>query len=80
MPKSAGKPGLTTGELAAVGVYGEGTFVGCISFCEERTDFALLHESCIFEAHGHEDGVSIVEFGELHIRRLVTRPLELPWR
>ena len=58
---------LAAGDLATVSIDGEAPFVGRIDSIEEGADFSLLAESSIFEAHGREDGVSIVDFGELDI-------------
>ena len=58
---------LATGDLAAVGIDREAPFVGRIYSIEEGTNFSLLAESGIFEAHGREDGISIVDFGELDV-------------
>ena len=58
---------LAGGDLTTVGIDGKAPFVGRIDSIEEGTDFSLLAESSIFEAHGREDGVSIVDFGELHV-------------
>src|SRR4029453_9502577 len=58
---------LATGDLAAVGIDGEAPFVGRINRIKEGTDFSLLTETSIFEAHGREDGISIVDFGELDV-------------
>ncbi len=54
-------------KLAAIGVDGESPLVGGIHGIVERADFPLLAESRIFEAHGLEDGVSVVDFGELDV-------------
>src|SRR5215471_4211508 len=59
--------------LATISVHGEGAFVGRIDGIKERANFALLAEASIFEAHGREDGVSIVEFGELDILWAIAR-------
>src|SRR5215510_11548517 len=58
---------LATRDLAAVGIDGKAPFVGRIYRIEEGANFALLAESGIFEAHGREDGISIVDFGELDV-------------
>src|SRR5712692_3991806 len=58
---------LAGGDLTTVGIDGKAPFVGRIDRIEEGADFPLLAESSIFEAHGREDGVSIVDFGELHV-------------
>jgi len=67
---------LATGDLAAVSIDGEAPFVGRIHRVEEGADFSLLAESSIFEAHGREDGVSIVDFGEVDILGSVPRHLK----
>src|SRR5262249_51691286 len=61
--------------LAAVSVHGEAAFVGRIDGIKERANLALLTEASIFEAHGREDGVSIVEFGKLDILWPIARHL-----
>src|SRR5262249_44502587 len=58
---------LATRYLAAVSVHGEAALVGRIDGIKKRANLALLAEASIFEAHGREDGISIVEFGELYI-------------
>jgi len=67
---------LATGNLAAIRVNGKAPFVGRIHRVEEGADFSLLAESSIFEAHGREDGVSIVDFGEVDILGSVPRHLK----
>src|SRR5262249_22396341 len=56
---------LATRDLAAVSIDREAPFVGRIHRIKEGANFSLLAESSIFEAHGREDGISIVDFGEL---------------
>src|SRR5215813_11591386 len=63
---------LATGDLAAVGIDGEAAFVGRIHRIKEGTDFSLLAESSIFEAHGREDGISIVDFSKLDVLRPIS--------
>src|SRR5262245_31101450 len=58
---------LATGDLATVGIDREAPFVGGIHRIEEGANLSLLAESSIFEAHGREDGISIVDFGELDV-------------
>src|SRR6266446_6163954 len=58
---------LATGDLAAVSIDREAPFVGRIHRIKEGADLSLLAESSIFEAHGREDGISIVDFGELDV-------------
>ena len=76
--KASGEEGLPRGELSAVGVDREATLVCRVGRLLEGADLALFHESSVFEAHGHEDRVSIVELGELHVPRTVARHLEGP--
>src|SRR5262249_34211497 len=65
--------GLAAGDLAAVSVHGEAAFVSCIDGIKERANLALLAKASIFEAHGREDGISIVEFGKLDILGPIAR-------
>ena len=58
---------LATGDLAAVGIDREAPFVSRIHSIKEGANFPLLAESSIFEAHGREDGISIVDFGKLDV-------------
>jgi hypothetical protein len=58
---------LATGDLATIGIDREAPFVGRIHRIEEGANFSLLAESSIFEAHGREDGISIVDLGELDV-------------
>jgi len=58
---------LAAGDLAAVGIDREAPFVGRIHRIEEGANLSLLAESSIFEAHGREDGISIVDFGKLDV-------------
>src|ERR671931_113005 len=58
---------LATGDLAAVGIDGETPLVGRIHRIKEGANLSLLAESSIFEAHGREDGISIIDFGELDV-------------
>jgi len=67
---------LAGGDLTTVGIDGKAPFVGRIDRIEEGADFSLLAESSIFEAHGREDGVSIVDFGEVDILGSVPRHLK----
>ena len=67
---------LATRDLATVGIDGEAPFVGRIHRIEEGANFALLAESSIFEAHGREDGISIVDFGKLDVLGPIPRHLE----
>jgi hypothetical protein len=67
---------LATGDLATVGIDGEAPFVGRIYRIEEGANFSLLAESSIFEAHGREDGISIVDFGELDVLGPIPRHLK----
>src|SRR5262245_34925034 len=60
---------LATGDLATISIDGEASFVGRIHRIKEGTNFSLLAESGIFEAHGREDGISIVDFGKLDVLR-----------
>src|SRR5262245_58270559 len=53
---------LATRYLATVSVHGEAAFIGRIDGIKEWANLALFAEASIFEAHGREDGVSIVEF------------------
>ena len=67
---------LATRDLATVGIDGEAPLVGRIDRIEEGANFSLLAESGIFEAHGREDGISIVDFGELDVLGSVPCHLE----
>src|SRR5262249_54753170 len=58
---------LATGNLATISIDREASFVGRIHRIKEGTDLSLLAESGIFEAHGREDGISIVDFGKLDV-------------
>lgn len=78
MAKATSQTRLTAGELTAIGVNRETTFVRCIGGFVKRTDLTFFHKSGIFEAHGREDSISIVKFSELHIFRTVPRHLKGP--
>ncbi len=67
---------LAARELPAVGIDGKGPLVGGVGVPVEVADLTLLADSRIFEAHGREDGVSVVEFGELHLPGAVARHLQ----
>src|SRR4030095_8089469 len=58
---------LANRDLAAVGIDREAPFVGRIHRIKEGANVSLLAESSIFEAHGREDGITIVDFGELDV-------------
>src|SRR5262249_52878195 len=66
---------LAAGYLATVSIDGEAAFVGRIDGIKERANLTLLAETGIFEAHGREDGISIVEFSKLHILWPIARHL-----
>lgn len=67
VPEPACQTRLPAGKLAAIGVDGKTSLIGGISGFIKRTDLTLLDKTRIFEAHGREDGVSIIEFSELDI-------------
>ncbi len=74
VPKaSASAHRLAAGKLAAFGIDGEAPFVRCVHRVKEGTDFSLSAEARVFEAHGLEDRVSIIEFGELNILGAISR-------
>ncbi len=70
--------GLPSGELSAVSVYGKRTFICGVRGVEEVPDITLLAEAGVFEAHGLENRVSVVELGKLHVLGAVARHLEGP--
>ena len=72
--------GEMAGKLSAVCVHRKSALVSSVCRFEEGANFSLLYEACIFEAHGHEDGVSVVEFGKIHVCRCVASHLECSWR
>ncbi len=68
--------GLAGGYLTAVSIDRKAPVIRGINRVIERTDFTLLAESGIFEAHGREDGISIIHFGELHLLRSIAGHLK----
>jgi hypothetical protein len=58
---------LTRRYLTAIGIDWKTPFIGGIHGIVKGTDFTLFAKTRIFEAHGREDGISVVNFGELHI-------------
>src|SRR5690242_5453848 len=60
---------LAARQLAAVGVDRKGSLDGGVGGLIEVPDLALLANTRVFEAHGHENGVSVIEFQELHVSR-----------
>ena len=67
--------GWPAGDLATIGIDGEASLVGGIDRIIEGADLTFLTESRIFEAHGREDGISVIELGELNILRPITSHL-----
>src|SRR5262249_10848627 len=67
---------LATGDLAAVSIDREAPFVGRIHRIKEGANLSLLAESGIFEAHGREDGISVVDLGELDVLGPIPGPLK----
>ena len=76
--KAAGQTRLPARELAAIGINRETAFVRGIGGFVKRTDLTFFAKPGIFEAHGREDSISIVEFSELHILRAVPGHLKGP--
>ncbi len=58
---------LAAGDLAAVGVDGEGALVRSVRTLEEGADLPLRTDSRVFQARHDQDRVAVVELGELHI-------------
>ena len=69
---------LATRELTTIGINRETAFICRISGFVKRTDLTLFAKPSIFEAHGREDGISIIKFGELHILRSIPGHLKGP--
>jgi hypothetical protein len=67
---------LTRRYLTAIGIDRKTPSIGGIHGIVEGPDFTLLAKTRIFEAHGREDGISIVDFGELNILWPVPRHLK----
>jgi len=67
---------LPRAKLAAIGVDGEIALVGGVVAVQEVPDLSLGAQPGIFEAHGLENGVSVVEIGELDVLRRIPRHLK----
>ena len=72
----AGRVQLSGGKLSTVSVYREVAFVGGVVAVQEVANLTLGAEARILEAHGLQDGVSVIEIGKLHIFRTVPRLLK----
>ena len=70
MPKTTGATNRLPGRyLTAIGINRKTAFVGGVNRIVKWTNLTLFAKTGIFEAHGREDGISIIHFGELHIFR-----------
>lgn len=77
MPKPTGATNRLTGRyLTAIGVNGKTAFVGGVNRIVKGSDLTFFAKTGIFEAHGREDGISIIHFGELHILRPIAGHLK----
>jgi hypothetical protein len=77
VPKATGAADRLSGRyLTAIGIDRETAFVGGINRIVKGSDLTFFAKTGIFEAHGREDGISIVHFGELHVLRSVAGHLE----
>jgi hypothetical protein len=77
VPKATGAADrLSGGYLAAIGIDRKTAFIGGVDRIVKGSDLTFFAKTGIFEAHGREDGISIVHFGKLYILRPVTGHLE----
>lgn len=77
MPKSTGAANrLPGGYLTAIGIDWKTAFVGGVNRIVKGSDLTFFAKTGIFEAHGREDGISIVHFGELHVLRSIAGHLK----
>ena len=77
VPKTTGAANrLASGYLTAIGIDRKTAFVGGVDRIVKRANLPFLTEAGIFEAHGREDGISIIHFGELHLLRSIAGHLK----
>lgn len=77
MPKATGTANRLPGRyLTAIGINRKTTFVGGVNRIVKGPDLTFFAKTGIFEAHGREDGISIIHFGELHILRPIAGHLK----
>jgi len=77
MPKSTGAANRLPGRyLTTISVNRKTTFVSGVNRIVKGSNLTFFAKTGIFEAHGREDGVSIIHFGELYILRPIARHLK----
>ena len=62
--------------LTAIGINRKTAFVGSVNRIVKWTYLTFFAKTGIFEAHGREDGISIIHFGKLHILRPIVSHLK----